>query len=147
MVETKALVGKKMKQSHNLRLLFKQSMGKAFEGAILQRAGKAWLLVWMAYEGVGWGKGVLYCMAGKIWASVFGLAIMRSSLAALVVNSVLRDCFKCHRFGHLVWRNSVSVTTLVSFFFHKQGRLYMCWRPRWLILNVPFCNWVNSGIN
>lgn len=34
-------------------------------------------------EGVG-GVGVLSCMAGKLWASVFGLAIMRSSLATLV---------------------------------------------------------------
>lgn len=35
-------------------------------------------------RGAGWGEGLLYCMAGELWASVFGLAIVKSSLALSV---------------------------------------------------------------
>ncbi len=65
------------------RLLAKYSSTIAnYEGEILHGAGKAWSIgdhEWFIKVG-----GVLYCMAGELWASVFGFAIMRSSLATLV---------------------------------------------------------------
>lgn len=63
-----------------------------YKGEILQGEGKTmntgdceWFMKLCVYVCVYVG-GLLYCMAGKLWASVFGLAIMRSSLATLVPN-------------------------------------------------------------
>lgn len=66
------------------------------------------------------GGGLLYCMAGELWASVFGFAIMRSSLATLVPS---KTGVGITAVGLDIWNVDTQwptfcVTILVPFFFY-----------------------------
>lgn len=78
------------------------------------------------------GGGVLYCMAGELWASVYGLAIMRSSLATSVPG---RTEFATTAVGLDIWNAAANFHRHYPFFFFL-WMLHESWSPNWQIWDV-----------